>query len=204
MPDGSAKTARKGVGMYDVRVRGRAAHAGIEPEAGASAIHALSLFIREAVALARPDAGTTINVGRIAGGTTGNVVAEDASAELDVRFVSPDEGQRVETALRALTPGDARVSIRVEGGVNRPPLVRDAGVVELYRRAAACARDAGFELGEGATGGGSDGCFTAAAGVPTLDGLGLPGGGAHSDHEHVLLDPIAQRLDWWTRMLREL
>jgi len=204
MPDGGAKTQRKGVGMYELRVRGRAAHAGIEPEAGASAIHAIARLITDAVALARPDVGTTINVGRVRGGTTGNVVADDALAELDVRYIEPAEGERVDSALRALSVDDERIAIEWSGGENRPPLVRAEGVLALYERVREHAAAAGFDLPHGATGGGSDGCFTAAIGVPTLDGLGLTGAGAHTDHEHVRLAPIAQRLDWWTRMLSDL
>lgn len=204
LPDGSAKTARKGVGMYEVTTRGRAAHAGIEPEAGIDAIAEIAHLASRIYELADPGRGTTVTVGRIAGGTASNVVAAQAWADIDVRFATPDEGERVDRALRSLAPRDERVRVALEGGLNRPPLVRTAAVANLYEQARAHARDAGFDLGEGSTGGGSDGCFTAAIGVPTLDGLGVPGAGAHTLDEHIQVTTLTQRFDFLCRLLEHL
>lgn len=201
LPDGGAKTQRKGVGMYTLQTHGRAAHAGIEPEAGIDAIAELAHQVENAYALADAASGTTVTVGRIRGGTASNVVAEHAEAEIDARFATPHEAERVDAALRGLRPRDARIRLVVEGGVNRPPLVRTAAVERLYRHAREQAAAIGFELTEGATGGGSDGCFTAAAGVPTLDGLGVPGAGAHTLDEHILVDALEPRLRLLVRLI---
>ena len=201
LPGGGAKTQRKGVAMYALRTHGRAAHAGIEPEAGIDAIAELAHQIESIYALADAAVGTTITVGRIHGGTASNVVAAHAEAEIDVRFAVPREGERVDAALQQLRPRDARVRLTVEGGVNRPPLVRTAAVERLYLHARDQAAAVGFELQEGATGGGSDGCFTAAAGVPTLDGLGVPGAGAHTLDEHILVEALEPRLELLVRLL---
>lgn len=202
LPDGGAKTSRKGVGIYTVRAHGRAAHAGVEPERGANAIVELARQIPIITDLADPAAGTTVNVGTIHGGTGSNVVPERADAEIDVRFPEPVEGRRVHRALASLRPHDERVRLEVEGGVNRPPLVRDDGIVALYRRVAELAGELGLPLPEGGTGGGSDGCFTAAIGVPTLDGMGLPGGGAHTDDEYIRVSAIEERYRLWSHVLR--
>ncbi|HUF13470.1 MAG TPA: M20 family metallopeptidase [Longimicrobiales bacterium] len=204
LPDGSAKTARKGVGKYRLEAYGRAAHAGIEPEAGIDAIAELAHQIEAMAALAHAALGTTVTIGRIAGGTASNVVADHAEAEIDVRFAAVAEGERVDAALRALRPRDPRVRLALDGGMNRPPLVRTAESERLYRAARAQAAEAGFELGEGATGGGSDGCFTAAAGVPTLDGLGVPGAGAHTLEEHIRVDALEPRTDFLRRLIENL
>lgn len=203
LPDGSAKTARKGVGMYRLELRGRAAHAGIEPEAGIDAIAELAHQIGALYGLADHAAGTTITVGRVSGGTTSNVVADRAEAEIDVRFATPPEGERIDAALRALAPRDARVELTVGGGINRPPLVRTDAIASLYRHARTQAAAVGLELGEGSTGGGSDGSFTAALGVPTLDGLGVPGAGAHTLEEHIQVDALALRLAFLRRLIEQ-
>lgn len=204
LPGGGAKTARKGVAIYRLEAHGRASHAGIAPEQGASAILELARQVVRMQELERPRAGTTINTGVIGGGTAINVVPDHAAADVDVRFADPAEGDRVERALRELEPEDARVRLELSGGVNRPPLVRTEGIAQLYRAVTALANEDGISLPEGATGGGSDGCFTASIGVPTLDGIGLPGDGAHTLHEHVLVSEIAARHRLWTRVLREL
>ena len=204
MPGGAAKTSRKGVAIYQLDVHGVAAHAGIAPEEGASAVLELAAQIGAIAELADAEAGTTLNTGVIRGGSASNVVPAHAFAEIDVRFTEPSEGERIDRALRALEPHDPRVRLEVSGGVNRPPFVRTPQVAELYRRVAALAAADGLELGEGASGGGSDGSFTAALGVPTLDGLGLPGGGAHAADEHIEAAAIAPRHRLWTRILTEL
>jgi glutamate carboxypeptidase len=201
---GAAKTARKGVGSYMLRVGGRAAHAGVEPERGISAIRELAAQIGRIDALAAPELGTTINFGVISGGTAGNVVPAEAAVEIDVRFATAAEGERVDAALRVLEPVLPGAVLVLEGGVNRPPLERSTGVIALYEQARALAAELGFELEEGATGGGSDGCFTAAIGIPTLDGLGVDGGGAHSTDEHILLTDLAPRVALVRRLLERL
>jgi glutamate carboxypeptidase len=201
---GAAKTARKGVADYTLRVRGRAAHAGVEPERGISAIRELATQIGLIDALAAPAQGTTINFGIISGGTAGNVVPAEAAVSIDVRFATAAEGERLDAALHALGPVLPGAELVLEGGINRPPLERTAGVIGLYRQARVLAAELGFELGEGATGGGSDGCFTAAIGVPTLDGLGVDGGGAHSTDEHILLADLAPRVALLRRLLETL
>ncbi|MFO0888153.1 MAG: M20 family metallopeptidase [Isosphaeraceae bacterium] len=191
--DGGLKTARKGVGRYNLEVRGRAAHAGVAPETGASAVVELAHQILKIHALNDPAAGTTVNIGVVRGGTTANVVPAEAAAQVDVRVTSQAAADHVERELRqlrAVTPG---TQVILEGRFNRPPMERTPGIVELFDRARTIARGLGIELTEGSTGGGSDGNLTAALGVPTLDGLGVRGGGAHADDEHILIDSLPQR-----------
>jgi glutamate carboxypeptidase len=192
-PGGRAKTARKGTGLFTLSVEGRAAHAGLEPEKGASAVHELARQIERLCALADPERGTSVNVGVVAGGTRANVVAEHASAEIDVRFGTADEAGRVEQAIRGARPFDGRVRLTVGGGINRPPLERTPRVAELYERARAAAAALDFELGEASVGGASDGNFAAACGAAVLDGLGVEGDGAHAAHEHILAEAVARR-----------
>ncbi len=193
LASGAIKTARKGVAEFDIEVRGVPAHAGVAPDAGASAIDALARIVSELAALRDPASGRTVNVGVISGGTRANVVAEHARASVDVRLGRLDDGPVVERAFAALRARDSRVTVTVTGGVNRPPMERTAGVVKLYELARAVAAGQGWALEEGATGGGSDGNFTAALGVPTLDGLGAVGDGAHAAHEHVIIKDLAVR-----------
>ncbi len=195
LPGGAAKTSRKGVAVYALRVYGRASHAGVDPERGVSAIAELAEQIRAALRLADPAVGTTVNVGTVRGGTASNVVAAEAHAEVDVRFGTLAEGERVDAALRGLRERLPGARLELEGGINRPPLERTPGVVALYETARRLASGLGFELGEGSTGGGSDGCFTAALGVPTLDGLGVQGNGAHAVDEHIVLADLLRRVD---------
>lgn len=204
LPDGSVKTARKGVGVYVLRTHGRQAHAGVEPGTGVDAIGEMARQIVDVLSLANHAAGTTVNVGRIVGGTTSNVIAELAEAEIDVRYTNPAEGARLDDALRRLEPHDARVRISIEGGLNRPPFVRTAAVERLFHLAREQAAAAGLTIGEGATGGASDGNFTAAIGVPTLDGLGVPGAGAHTFEEHILLDTLPQRVAFLRRLIEHV
>lgn len=193
LPGGALKTSRKGCGEFDLRVRGVSAHAGIDPGKGASAIHELARQIVALEALQDPARGVSVNVGVIEGGTRTNVVADDARARVDVRVPTLADAARVEAAFQGLRPRLPGTSLEVAGGVGRPPLERSPAVARLYERARAVAAELGRELGEGATGGGSDGNFTAALGVPTLDGLGAVGDGAHALHEHVIEDELPWR-----------
>ena len=193
LPGGAVKTSRKGCGEYAVTVRGVSAHAGIDPSKGASAIHELARQIVRIQTFQDLDRGVSVNVGTIAGGTCTNVVAEEASAVVDVRVPTLDDAARIDTVFHGLTPFDERTNVSVSGGIDRPPLERTDQVVRLYRQARDVARSLGLELNEGGTGGGSDGNFTAALGVPTLDGLGAIGDGAHALHEHVDIDSLADR-----------
>ena len=193
LPGGALKTRRKGAGEFELQVRGVASHAGLEPEKGASAISELAAQIGALDALADAARGVTVNVGLVAGGSRPNVVAEHARAVVDVRVESAEDARRVELAMRRLQPRDRRTSIVLGGGFSRPPLERTAGVARLYGLAREVARALGRDLAEGAAGGGSDGNFTAALGVPTLDGLGAVGDGAHALHEHVEVGQLPWR-----------
>jgi len=193
LPGGAVKTSRKGVGEFDLVVHGVSAHAGLDPGKGASAIHELARQILNLEALQNPDRGITVNVGVIAGGSRPNVVADRASARVDVRVQTMADAARVESAIRALRAAHPAVRLEIAGAVDRPPLERSPAVVGLYERAVRIAMALGRDLREGAAGGGSDGNFTAALGVPTLDGLGPQGDGAHALHEHVLVDDLAWR-----------
>lgn len=204
LADGSVKTARKGVGVYVLRTHGRQAHAGVEPGTGIDAIGEMARQIVDVLALANHPSGTTVNVGRVTGGTASNVIAELAEAEIDVRYTSPAEGARIDDALRSLKPHDARVRLSIDGGLNRPPFVRTEAVERLYHIAREQAAAVGLTLGEGATGGASDGNFTAAIGAPTLDGLGVPGAGAHTFEEHILVDTLPQRVAFLRRLIEHI
>ena len=193
LPGGAVKTARKGCGEYEIVVRGVAAHAGIDPSKGASAIHELARQIVVVQKLQDLDRGVSVNVGTISGGTRTNVVAEEARAVVDVRVPSAADAAYVDAAFRALFAADGRTRVSVSGGVDRPPMERTDRVARLYEQAREVARELGQTLGEGSTGGGSDGNFTAALGVPTLDGLGALGDGAHALHEHVDVDSLPDR-----------
>jgi glutamate carboxypeptidase len=204
LPGGAAKTQRKGCGEFTITARGVSAHAGIDPRKGASAIHELAHQIRSLEALQDLERGISVNVGVIRGGTRGNVIAEQATAVVDVRVPTMSDAARVETAIRALAPINPAVTIEVHGGVERPPLERTAGVARLYEQARQVAGSLGHDLEEGGTGGGSDGNFTAALGVPTLDGLGPRGDGAHALHEHVVLADLAWRAAFLAALLCRL
>lgn len=190
---GRAKTGRKGTGIFTIEARGRAAHAGLEPEKGASAILELARQTDRLHALNGAAGSISINVGVFQGGTVSNVVAAQARAEIDVRFSSADEAARIEKEMLALRPFDERVQLIVKGGINRPPLERSDKVLGLYTQAKALAERLNFELGEIQVGGASDGNFAAAAGAAVLDGLGIDGDGAHATHEHIILDDIPRR-----------
>lgn len=190
---GRVKTGRKGTGMYTVEAHGVAAHAGLEPEKGASAILEMARQIERLHAMNEGAGGITVTVGLVQGGTRSNVVPAEAHAEVDVRFSTMEEARRIETSILNLQPFDERVRLTVRGDVNRPPLERTRGTVALYEHARRIAQALGYELGEAQVGGASDGNFAAALGVPVLDGLGIDGDGAHATHEHILIDDIARR-----------
>jgi glutamate carboxypeptidase len=193
LPGGGAKTSRKGVGQFELTVHGVAAHAGVDPGKGASAIYELARQILAIEALQDLPHGISVNVGVVAGGSRPNVVADRAAATIDVRVPTLADAARVDTALRGLRPQIPGTRLDVTGGVDRPPFERSPGVVRLYEQARDAAAALGHELAEGGTGGGSDGNFTGALGVPTLDGLGPMGDGAHALHEHVVEADLAWR-----------
>lgn len=204
LPDGSVKTARKGVATYRLDVRGVAGHAGTEPGRGASAVTELAHQIIDILALADHARGTTINIGTVQGGTASNVVAGHATATIDVRLAEAAEGERIERALASLGAHLSRTEVSVRLTESRAPLVRTDAVVRLYEHARLLAQELGFALGEGSTGGGSDGSLIAACGVPTLDGIGPRGGGAHASDEHVLIEDLPFRLAFIARLLETL
>jgi glutamate carboxypeptidase len=191
--EGALKTSRKGVGVYELKVTGVAAHAGVEPGQGASAIHELAHQIELISRFTIAERGITANVGVVGGGTRSNVIAANAWAEIDVRVKTKADGEWINSKMHGLKPRDVRCKVEVTGGINRPPMERTEKGVALYRKAADVAKTLGFHVDEQSTGGGSDGNFTAALGVPTLDGLGAVGEGAHAVHESILATQIAPR-----------
>jgi glutamate carboxypeptidase len=193
LPGGTLKTARKGTGDYSVGIQGRAAHAGVEPHKGISALQELAHQILALHALNDYASGTTINVGVARGGTRPNVVAAEAVAHVDVRVQTLQEADRIDAAIRGLVPRLPGAVLSIDGGLNRPPMERSAAMGALFERARSIAAGMGVDLEEGSTGGGSDGNFTAAIGIPTLDGLGPEGEGAHAAHEHVLTESFPRR-----------
>ena len=190
---GRVKTSRKGTGIFAIKVEGKAAHAGLEPEKGASAILELARQTEQLHAINLSGSGITLNVGVVHGGTRSNVVAAEAQGEIDVRFSTEAESLEIERILSNLKPIDERTKVFVSGRINRPPMERTAAVVELFEKARAIAADLDFDLGEAQVGGASDGNFLAAMGIPVLDGLGISGDGAHAVHEHIEADDIARR-----------
>jgi len=193
LPGGAVKTSRKGCGSFEVVVTGVSAHAGIEPQKGASAVHELAHQILRINALQDLARGVSVNVVQVSGGLRSNVIPDEARAIVDVRAPTADAAAAVGAAFRSLQPVDARTAVTAKGGFDRPPLERTAAVERLYNKARSVARELGLDLQEGATGGGSDGNFTAALGVPTLDGLGAVGDGAHALHEHVEIAALPDR-----------
>jgi len=191
--DGKLKTARKGVGDYRVTVRGRAAHAGLDFEKGANAVVEMARQIERIAGFTRLEKGITVSPGVIQGGTRSNVVPAECQVEVDVRAPSAAAQRYLERQLASLKPFDKRCTLEVAGGLNRPPMERSAGSRRLFQTARKLGAELGVELEESSSGGGSDGNFTAALGVPTLDGLGAVGEGAHATHESILIDRIADR-----------
>ncbi len=192
-PHGAVKTARKGVGDYTLTVKGVAAHAGLDPGKGHSAVLELARQITRISKLNDLRHGLCVNPGVIRGGTRTNVIAAHAVVEIDVRIKQARQAVALDRKLRALKPFDKRCQLSIKGGVNRMPMERTAGVAALYKKAKAIAREINWKLGEAAVGGGSDGNFTANLGIPTLDGLGGVGAGAHAMHEHILISELPRR-----------
>ena len=191
--DGAVKIARKGTGLFRLRFRGRAAHAGLEPERGASALAELARCVLFLEGLADPGKGTTVVPSVAKSGGRTNVVPEEGELAVDARVWSREEAERLEGAVRSYRPADSRISVSVEGGFDRPPLEPTPESLALFERARAAARDLGFDLASSRVGGASDGNLTAAAGVPTLDGLGPRGGGAHARDEFVSMSDLPRR-----------
>ena len=187
------KTARKGVGLYNVQVTGVGAHSGVDFERGHSAVLELAKQIQAISTFTNLARKLTVNCGVVAGGTRSNVVAANAHAEVDVRIAKASDAAYVEKLFRRLKVSDPRCKLTITGGFNRPPMERKAGTIALFKKARSLAAELGFMLEEAATGGGSDGNFTAALGVPTLDGMGAVGDGAHAAHESVLIEHLIPR-----------
>ncbi|MEO8499574.1 MAG: M20 family metallopeptidase [Vicinamibacteria bacterium] len=200
-PGGGAKVARKGTGLFRIRFSGVPSHAGLDPEKGASALTALSEFVLAAPQFGSSETGTTVTPTLASAGTKTNVVPENAEVTVDCRVWTASEPGRVERELRAFRPSNSRVKVEVEGGFDRPPLAETDASRALFATAQRIAKDLGFELRGERVGGASDGNLTAAAGVPTLDGLGPMGDGAHARHEHVLVSDLARRVDLIERLV---
>ncbi len=192
-PSGALKTARKGIGEYTIKVTGRAAHSGLDFEKGQSAILELARQIERLSSLVNLNRGVTLNVGLIQGGTRVNVVPAEARAQLDIRVFTSKDAIAIDKRLRGLKPVNRQCKIEVTGGINRPPMERTKAIAGLYAQARNMAAHLGWKLEESAVGGGSDGNFTAALGIPTLDGLGGVGEGAHASHEYVILSELPKR-----------
>lgn len=190
---GALKTARKGVGEYTIRVTGKAAHSGLDFDKGESAIVELAKQITAISKLVDAKRGLTLNVGLVSGGTRTNVIPAEATASLDVRVARLKDAAVIDRQLRALKPFNRKCKLEITGGVNRPPMERSAGVATLYKQASEIAKQRGWKLEEASVGGGSDGNFTASLGIPTLDGLGGVGEGAHAPHESVLISELPRR-----------
>jgi glutamate carboxypeptidase len=195
------KTARKGIGHYTLHVEGVAAHSGVDFDRGHSAILELARQIQVISALTDPGKKRTVNCGVITGGSRSNVVAASASVEIDLRIATVRDGLAVDKLLRRLKPIDPHCKLTLTGGINRPPMERKPGTVALYKQARKLAAELGFTLDEAATGGGSDGNFTAALGIPTLDGMGAVGEGAHAPHESILAEHLIPRTALLAAML---
>jgi glutamate carboxypeptidase len=192
-PAGHLKTARKGVGDYNIRVRGRASHAGVDFEKGRSAIVELARQILEVTKFTDTRRGITVNPGVVQGGTRSNVVAAEAWAEVDIRIARAADAQELEKKFQGLRAVDPDCSLEVTGGLNRPPMERTESTARLFGLARDLASRLGMKLDEASTGGGSDGNFTSAMGVPTLDGLGAVGEGAHAVNESIVIEELPRR-----------
>jgi glutamate carboxypeptidase len=190
---GALKTARKGVGEYLVKVTGKASHAGLDFQKGVNAILELARQIEKISTFTDLKKGLTVNVGIVSGGSRTNVVPAEAAAQVDVRIARIKDAAGIDKKMRSLRPFNHKCKIEITGGINRPPMERTAGVAALYSQAVAIARELGWKLAEAAVGGGSDGNFTASLGIPTLDGLGGVGDGAHATHEHILISELPRR-----------
>jgi glutamate carboxypeptidase len=190
---GAVKTGRKGVGEYSVKVTGKASHAGLDFKKGVNAIVELARQIERVSSFTDLNKGLTVNVGIVSGGSRTNVVPAEAAAHIDVRIARLKDAEGIDKKIRGLRAFNRKCKIEISGGINRPPMERTAGVASLYARAEDIARELGWKLEEAVVGGGSDGNFTAALGIPTLDGLGGVGDGAHAIHEHILISELPRR-----------
>jgi len=197
------KTARKGTGNWRIDVKGVAAHAGVDFEKGASAIRELARVVETVSSWTDLKHGLTVSVGTVGGGSKTNVIPAEAWCEMDVRIARKADGPRIERKFAGLKPKDARCAFTVTGGINRPPMERTPGTARLFKRAQALAAELGFALNEAETGGASDGNFTSALGIPTLDGMGAVGEGAHARHESIFLEHLAPRTALLAGMLSE-
>jgi len=202
--EGKLKTARKGVGGYTITVHGRASHAGVDFPAGASAIVELARQIERVAGFTNLKSGITVNPGLISGGSRSNVVAAEARAVVDIRVPRLRDAETLARKFHALKAVDKRCRLEIEGGLNRPPMERSMAIVQLFRTAQRLAREMGVAVEESMTGGGSDGNLTAALGIPTLDGLGGVGEGAHAINESILIDRIADRTALLAKLLAAL
>ena len=187
------KTARKGVGQYTVQVTGVGAHSGVDFERGHSAVLELAKLVQTISGFTNLERKLTVNCGVIAGGTRSNVVPSQASTEVDVRIAKASDAAYVDKLFRSLKVSDPHCKLTITGGINRPPMERKPGTIALFKKARSLAAELGFALEEASTGGGSDGNFTAALGVPTLDGMGAVGDGAHAAHESVVIEHLVPR-----------
>jgi glutamate carboxypeptidase len=203
-PQGKLKTARKGIGGAEIIVRGRAAHAGIEPEKGINAVHELALQIQRLMKLNDPARGITVQATVISGGTVSNVVPAEARAQIDIRFQKLADAKKLDAALHSLRPITKGAKVEVRGGINRPPLERTIAVGKLFHHAQEIMALMKLKLDEASTGGGSDGNLTGSLGIPTLDGLGAVGDGAHTPNEHVIINALPQRAALLTWLLMTL
>jgi glutamate carboxypeptidase len=192
-PKGAAKTARKGIGEYILKITGKAAHSGLDFEKGQSAIVELARQIVAIQKLIDLKRGLTLNIGTVQGGTRVNVIPAEASAVLDVRVARKQDAAAIDRKLRSLKPINRKCKVEIRGGMNRPPMERTPSVAALYKKAVEIAKQMGWKLEEAAVGGGSDGNFTAGLGIPTLDGLGGVGEGAHATHESILISELPKR-----------
>jgi glutamate carboxypeptidase len=204
IPGGKVKTKRKGVGEFELIVRGRAAHAGNDPRTGVNAIVELAHQILKISSMNDPERGITLNVGLVCGGLLSNVVPAEARAVIDLRFDSEEDGLRAARLLNSLEPILEGASLEVRGQLNRPPMRRTPQVAALFEHAKGLAAELGFQLEEGSVGGGSDGNFIAAMGVPVLDGLGVDGAGAHAEHEHIIISDIPRRAALLVRLIETI
>jgi glutamate carboxypeptidase len=201
-PRGAVKTARKGIGEYLLKVTGKASHSGLDFEKGESAIVELAAQISKISKLVDLKRGLTLNVGTIQGGTRVNVVPAEASATMDVRIARIKDAKDIDKKLRALKPVNRKCKLQITGGLTRPPMERTKGIADLYKKAVWIARELGWKLEEASVGGGSDGNFTAGLGIPTLDGLGAVGEGAHASHESIEVSTLPRRAALLAGLLR--
>jgi glutamate carboxypeptidase len=201
---GRMTTSRKGVGVFEVEVTGRESHAGSNPFTGISAIDEMARLVLELHSHTNPDTGTTVNVGTIEGGTVVNVVAGKARAKVNLRVMDENEAARMSEVIRGVETHHEEAKVEVRGGIVRPPMVRSEGVANLFEEARSIAADLGFDLEETMSGGGSDGSFAAAMGIPTLDGMGAVGQGAHAVHEQVKVDKMPERAALVAHMIRSV